>query len=419
MSVFSKSYDQDISFNLVANSSQYYLIFLLFLIWPFGAFLYAFYNYDKSESKIILILFNAIFGYSLIAESGGLDLARVLKSLAPVTRMTFTEFQESRISEGSVDIYRDIVTFIVSRFTSNPKWLMFTFGIVAGYFYTRVLSIFINEHPGRDIYKIILVFSFSCIIGIDQLAGVRMSLAAYVFFYGAIKVIVHEDKRFLILAASSSLIHFSFISAIFLLLIFPLLKKHSGIIYIILALSFILPDLLQDYIQRFSGFFGQGIEARAQLYYEYDPAYHTSDPSWYVRDRNILMMIYFYLVFLIIQIKRKRIILSESTNSLFLFSLIILSFVNFTLNIPSFGSRFQHVFLMFALFYLYKIYTENSDSLLVSYIVIFSIPFSLLIILYSLRSTLSITPLSLYYFNLPGLFFDNSVYSAWTAIRSF
>jgi len=158
-----------------------------------------------------------MLGYSLVAESGGLDLYRVMQSLTPITRLTFKEFRDLRLTEGSVDFYRDIITFLVSRFTGNPKWLMLVFGMVAGYVYTRVLSLFTPEHHGRDVYKLLLIFSFSCIIGVDQLAGVRMSLAAYVFFYGALKVIVHKDKRYLLFAASSALIHFKYLCKKFLI----------------------------------------------------------------------------------------------------------------------------------------------------------------------------------------------------------
>ena len=414
------TYVHHLSYNYSSQRYRYYFVFLLFIVWPFGAFLHSLYQYDKRESKIVFILFTALFGYSLVAEFGGLDLYRVMQSLAPVSRLTFAEFKEAHLGQESVDLYRDLVTFLVSRLTNNPKWLMFTFGIVAGYFYTRVLSLFTHEQYGKDIYKFLLIVSFSCIDGIDQLSGVRMSLATYVFFYGAIKVIIPEDKRYLIVAASSILIHFSFLSVVLLLLIFPVLKKYPKIIYLVLILSFILPDLLKSYILQYSSFFGQGIEARTELYYNLDADLHLgSDTSWYVRLRIISMLIFCYLVLFITRIKKNTIHYSEKTNYLFLFSLLILSFVNFTMEIPHFGYRFQFVFLMFAFFYVYRVYTENSETTFISNLVLISFPFSILMIVYSLRSTLAITPLSFYYFSLPGLFVDHSAHSAWTAIQSF
>lgn len=405
-----------ISYNSITVRYRYYFIALLLVFWPFGAFLYGLYFYDKRESKVIFVLFSALYGYSLVAESSGLDLYRVLQSLPAASRLNFKDFNKSRVEAG-VDIYRDMVTFMVSRFTSNPKWLMCIFGIIAGYVYTKVLGLFIYEQPGRNLCKYLLVISFSCIVSIDQLSGVRMSLAAYVFFYGAIKVIIQGDKRNMIVAASSVLIHFSFFPAVLLLMVFPIIKKYPKIIYLILALSFILPNLFKSYILQYSGIFGQGIGARTELYYGLvSELKYGSDTSWYVRDRITSMLIFCYLFYIITRIKKNTIIYSDKTNDLFFFSLIILSFVNFTMDIPHFGYRFQYVFLMFAFFYIYKVYIENATSALISNLVLISLPFSLLMIVFSIRSTLSITPLSFYYFSLPGLFIDHSTQSAWTTI---
>lgn len=404
-------------YNYSYGRYRYYLIALLLIFWPFGAFLYSFYNYDKRESNVILILFTILFGYSLVAEFKGLDLYRVMQSLPDTYRLNFKDFNESRLRTGSADIYRDMVTFLVSRFTNNPKWLMAAFGLVAGYVYTRVLSLFIYEQRGRNIYKYLIIISFSCIVSIDQLSGVRMSLAAYVFFYSAIKVIIHGDNRYLILAAASVFIHFSFLSVVLILIIFPKFKSYPKIIYLILILSFVLPDFIKGYILQFSSLFGSAIEARTELYYNLVNDLHLgSDTSWYVRFRIGTMLVFCYVFFFITLLKRKTINFSDESSDLFFFSLLLLSFVNFTINIPHFGYRFQYVFLMFAFFYLYRVYTENSESVLFSNLVLCSLPFSLLMIVFSFRSTLSITPLAFYYFNLPGLFIDQSTQSAWTSL---
>ena len=200
-------------------------------------------------------------------------------------------------------------------------------------------------------------------------------------------------------------------------MVFPIIKKYPKIIYLILALSFILPNLLKSYILQYSGIFGQGIGARTELYYGLvSDLNYGSDTSWYVRDRITSMLIFCYLFYIITRIKKNTIIYSDKTNDLFFFSLIILSFVNFTMDIPHFGYRFQYVFIMFAFFYIYKVYTENATSALISNLVLISLPFSLLMIVFSIRSTLSITPLSFYYFSLQGLFIDHSTQSAWTTI---
>lgn len=398
--------------------SQYLLMLLLFVFWPFGAFLYALYNYTEKISKIVFIIFTALFGYSLVAESSGLDLYRVMQLLPDAYGQSLQSFIANRSAHGSVDIYRDAVTFLVSRFTKNPKWLMCVFGLIAGYVYTKVLSLFINEYPGKNIYTYLIIFTFSCLIGIDSIAGVRFGLASYVFFYGALNVVLYGDKRYLLVAASSVLIHFSYLAAFLLLLIYVFVKleRYQKLIYAILILSFILPDIMQSYIVQYSGIFGGGIKARTELYSNLTEDMDLKNAVWFVRLRIAVMMIFCYLILFITRLKKQSLHYSEGLNKLFFFSLLMLIFVNFTMDIPHFGYRFQFIFIIFSFFYLYIVYTENPKSILATRLVWISLPFSFLMFVYTIRSTLSITPLSLYYFNFPGLFFDHSTHSAWTSI---
>ena len=411
----------------IYNSSKtrynYYFYFFLFFIWPFGAFLFALYEFEKKEAKLFLALFTALVGYSMIAVSSSLDLYRILNLLPQYSPLSVGDFINrikhlySNPDSESVDLYRDIVSFLVSRFTNNGHWLMFVFGLVAGYVYIKILSLFKFDAQQNYLLKYILVLTFSFIIGIDQLAGVRFSLAAYVFFYGTINVIVNRDKRFLFVSALSVLIHFSFLVVVLLLLLFLIMKHFPKLIYILAALSFVLPDSIKSYIFQFSGFFGSAVEARTDLYYNLTSELnYGADTVWFVRYRIILMLIFCYAAMLIINFKKKELKFSIATVDLFLFALLILSFVNFTMNIPHLGYRFQFVFLMFAFFYVYKVYSENSKSLIINNLVLLSVPFSILMIFYGIRSTLYYTPLSLYFFNLPGIFIDHSTQSVWTSL---
>lgn len=401
--------------------SHYLLMLLLLIVWPFGALLYSIYNYDEKASKVVFIVFTALFGYSMVAESSGLDLYRVLRLLPEAYHQSLGSYLTYRGVNESVDIYRDAVTFIVSRLTNNPKWLMLSFGLVAGYVYTKTLSLFTSEFTGKNIFTYILVITFSCIIGMDSIAGVRFGLAAYVFFYGAIKVINTGDKRYLWVALLSALIHFSFLSAFLLLVIFIFFKfdDFPKAIYIILILSFFLPDLMHSFINEYSGVFGSGIKARTELYSNLGEDMDLKNTVWFVRLRIIVMMVFCYLALFVTRLRKQNLHYSGKLNRLFFFSLLILSFINFTMDIPHFGYRFQFIFLIFAFYYLYKVYAENPGSVLVIRLVWISLPFSILMMFYTARSILSISSLALYYFSLPGLFFDHSSHSAWTSIMSF
>jgi hypothetical protein len=401
------------------NRNIFNMIF--FVLWPLGAFFYSLYHYERKESKIIIILFTAIFGYSMVAESKGLDLYRMLHSLPVYADFTaegflkYTGMMYSNPNSESIDFYRDIVTFIVSRFTNDGRWLMTVFGLIAGFVFTRTIDLFIFSQYKRNLYIAILLICFSFIIGIDHLAGVRFGLAAFVFFTGALKFIQTPNLKFFLLAALSSLIHFSFLPLAGLLLLFLLMKKSDKIVYLLLFISILLPRLFNRPILEYSGVLGQAIEKRTEMYYGLvSELNYGSNTIWYVRYRVILIMVFAISVLIIAFLKRKQLNANKYIKDIFLFDVIILAFVNFTRNIPHYGYRFQFVFLMFFFFYLFKLFNSNLQSLLLKRVVLLALPFSSLMIAYGLRSILFFTSPILYLGNLPMIFMESSSESAWT-----
>jgi hypothetical protein len=403
------------------GTSKNLILIVFFIVWPFGALLYSLYYYYRKESKTIFILFTALYGYSMIAEDKGMDLYRVQRSIVNFTEINWKEFLYktknfySDSESESVDIYKSLITFIVSRFTSNWKWLMLIFGLLYGIAYVKAISLFVLDYQTSKIYNFLIILCFSCIIGLDQLAGVRFSLAAYTYFYGAVCALIYKDNKYIAIAALSILIHFSFLPIVLVLIAFTKLKYLPKLIYIILIFSFILPNFAKAYIFQYAHLFGNAIEARTELYYGMiSDLNYGSDTVWYVKNRIILGLIFCYIILIITRLRKNYLNYSERTNDLFFFSLIILSFVNFTIDIPHFGYRFQFVFIMFVFYYLYLVYIENQGYNLISHMILALLPFSSLLVAFTIRSILIYTPFSFFYYNLPGIVLDQSNQSFWS-----
>jgi hypothetical protein len=415
--ILSKSISQNYIYNPSVNYYLDYIIF--FFIWPFGSFIYSLFNFEKKEAKIILILFTGIFGYSMIAESQLLDLYKIKNSLPGFVDYNIEEFLDhiknlyNNPESDSADPYRDLITFFVSRFTTNGKWLMLVFGLITGYAYTKVLSLFVFPDDFKTINKFLIIIPFSFIIGLDQLAGVRFCLAAYVFFFGTIKYLTNSEKKYLLIATISIFIHFSFLPVVLLLLFFIWLKRFPKAIFLLTLLSFFLPDSFKEYFNLYSGIFGESIETRTLNYYNLESQLDLSSGSWFVDYRITLMLFFCYAMLLITKYSSKKIIITGESDRLFYFSLLVLSYVNFTSNIPHLGYRFQFIFMMFAVFYLYKVFIQTPKSLLLYNLLLLQVFSSLLLILYSVRGILSYMPLSVFYFNLPTLLMDQSLHGAW------
>ena len=351
-----------ISNHIRYNSStdgKYYLI--LFLIWPFLALIMAIGNYNRKEAKKVVFIFLVYFGLSFVADNWQLDSYRYVQALQRVSLLPFSEF--FRIlgglysGESAIDIYEPFVTFFISRFTTNHRVLFAVYAAVFGFFYLKsinILYVFYRENPRLNAL-IHLVF-FIVILPITAINGVRMWTAAWIFFYGAINVVLFRDKRFLFIALASLLVHWSFLTANVILIVYLFLGNRN-ILYLPLAIaSFFIPQLLLPLFSSISLRLGGSFQNRYEGYtsegYILDVQQVHEEASWFVFLGNEL--IYYYLIFalIIIYIGFRKYMKSRADKNLFSFLLLFLSFVNFGINVPSFGNRFQIVFFLFATFYI-------------------------------------------------------------------
>lgn len=397
---------------------------LFFLVWPLGSLLYALKNYWKRESAIIFVLFTGLYGFSAVAESEGLDLYRFLNSLQAYSLISFGHFIDilrgvySTAEESSADIYSDTVSYLVSRFTTNGKWLMMVFGLVYGYVYSKALSVFISNMRLKGIYSFALIICFSCIFGLDQLGGVRYATAAYIYFFGIIKYLETSDKKYLVVLLLAPLIHFSYLALSLLFGLFLLLRKYPYPIYIILFLSFILPNFNQGQIFQFSDFFGTAVKERSELYTGQQGLDFNDDELtvWYVRLREEMMMIFSYIVLIFLNRRANNAPMNGLGRKVYFFSLLLLSLTNFTFDVPHLGYRIQFVFLMFVIFYVFLVYNQWYKIKSVRVIVFLATPMFILQILFTLRNILATSSPMLYIGNEVLLFMDEANQSFWTLL---
>lgn len=412
-------YPRQVAFQGISKKTIGFFV-LLFIIWPFGAFLFALSNYSRKESHIIIMLFTGLFGYSMIAESAGLDIHRVL-GLAEI----YAAYSSSQIVEvvtglygpdpdNAVDIYKDLVAFIVSRFTSNGNFLFMVFGLIYGWIYTKSINGLISFENGKNIFTIILLLSFSVAFGLDQLAGVRFATAAYVLFFGIFNFLKTNKKNYLFIASLSLLIHFAYLSVLVVFMLFLLINRRNRIIYSILIFSFIAAGFFQGTINQIISYLGGSIEERAKLYTQLEAAEQRL--IWYVALRENLMTIYAFIFILFTKIRRIKLNENPLSDKLLHFSLLLLALSNFTNHIQHAGYRYNFVFVMFFMSYVFIFYNANKGNKLINILSLMAIPFFLLQFLYVARSVLFYSSPMLYIGNIFMIFFQETDQNMWQLI---
>lgn len=360
--------DQVPSFN-ISNSRNY---LLLFILWPFLACLTALANFSQKEARVVVYMFLIYYGLNfVIPDTGYVDAMGYANELRINASLPFSAFFKILgglyTEDSSVDIYEHLISFIVSRLTTDHRFLFGVFAAVFGFFYLKSINIIngiYRQNPNWN--SLVHLFFFCVILPITLINGVRMWTAAWIFFYGAIHVIMDRDKRYLLVALSSSLVHFSFLSANIVLLIY-FFAGNRNLIYLPIAISsFFLPQLLTPIIKSIGIGLGGSLQARVEGYSNEEwilgVQEHREQNTWFMQLGNDLVFYYLIVAIIIIQIVNRNSFKEKAERNLFSFLLLFISFVNFGVDIPSFGGRFKLVFFLFGTVYMILYFRRRNSS---------------------------------------------------------
>ncbi len=344
----------------VSNSIHY---LILFIVWPFLAFCIALASYSKKEARKVVYFFLIYFGLTLVIhDKFYFDAAGYAFHFQQNAGLPFSDFFNIvgglYSTDTSVDIFEPLVSFLVSRFTSDYRVLFAVYAAIFGFFYLRSIDLLYKRYlrnPGLNV-SIHLAF-FSIILTITAISGFRMWTAAWIFFYGAYHAVLYREVRFLILALSSSFVHWSFLTANAVLFIYYF-AGNRNYIYLPLALaSFVAPQLLAPLFSIMSLRLGGALQSRFEGYtsenYLLFRQEDLASASWFLQIGNNLVFYYLLFALLFIQFKFRHLVQSKEEKNLFSFLLLFLALVNFGKSIPSFGGRFQIIFFLFATLYIF------------------------------------------------------------------
>jgi len=319
-------------------------------------------NYDQKESRRIVYFFIIYYGLTLVIPNLGIDSARYASRLEYNATLPFSDFFKIvggiYATETSVDIVEPLISFIVSRFTTYHGVYFAVWSAIFGFFYLRSINLLYDHYkisPGWN--SMIFLFFFIFILPFTEMNGPRMWTAAWIFFYGAYHVILYRDARYLLLALTSSLVHFSYFSANAVLLIYFFVGNRNLIYIPIVIVSFISPRIITPVFQGIAMSLGGGLQSRFLGYSNesYIITRHEimDQAAWFIQIGNNLVFYYLILSILILKLRFRFLMKEKSEKNLFSFLLLFLAFVNFGKGIPSFGSRYQVIFFLFATLYLF------------------------------------------------------------------
>lgn len=326
---------------------------ILFLISPFFSFLYSLKRIKTRSSFIVFYLVSIFFGMAFTvgnirtAGSGDAISYRIFFEEYGLTNSL--EFYDGlkeffMFDEGKKDYYFDTIAYFLSRITDNYHVMFMVFAAIFAFFLLKTFKFLTQEDEFTASFGCYVLAYLFMINQIFNINGVRMWTAAWVGVYAIFQIFRNNNKRYFLLLFATPFFHGSFWVFIAVSLFAYLLSRFEKPWIILFFISFFVGnvalELLQDISDLLPTFMSRLIASytdseRVKLIAEGGTGFH-----WVSKLMSFLVRCYLnFMVFLFI--KNSTLIKSDPrSRKLYLFLLPYMTFVNFTLAVPSLGNRY-------------------------------------------------------------------------------
>jgi hypothetical protein len=375
--------------NLIAS------VAFFFSLWPMGSLFLLIKHWKTNWAKNLFWLFCVYFGFTFIIDpSGEADSARYSQELIELSQqdMTLSNFKDALYSSESnyVDLVQPVLTFLVSRFTDNPKILFAVFGLIFGFFYSRNIWYILERLNGRiTIIVGIFILVFVLLDPIFNINGFRMGTAMHVFLYGTLPFLYDGNKKRLFWSFFSVFVHFSMFIPLLLLAIYMVAGNRLSLYFWFFVIAYFFSELnlqiVRESLSYLPGIFRTRLESYIGDDYVKAVAESTAETNWYLLYYLKLKSWVLLALSVFLYYRARKIIKAHpGYMNLFCFALLMCGLAKILSSLPS-GGRFGIIgnLFMFALFTLF--FSVNRKIRFLKELQILSLPVLILFIFVSIR----------------------------------
>ena len=375
--------------NIYKNDNSLFIAkLILFIMWPFGAFVISLFKPNARSSYIIYWLFGMLFCWSMCFYGEGIDFSNIVLRFYMQPDMAFYEFWDRCLNlyagdSNDKDIYNLFLNWFVHQFSDNFHTLFWVASIPFLYFMLNSLKFVVNDNSrfSTSFYCYVIILLFLLPKDIFDVQNFRFATATWISIYSIIKVYYCGCYRYLIMLLLTPFIHSSFWFFVCVLIIYILLYRMPirYIYYISLPFAVIatgilsnvdysiLPISLSNWAEDYTSEESQqlyGMNAKGTGFY------------WVFELFNYLKIVVYAIAIIIIMHSKELEEADCRIKRLFDFQLFFLTIVNFCQAIPVLGSRFLNNSMILTVFLWYKIMYPNKNRMLL--LMLFSCIFDIL-----------------------------------------
>lgn len=381
--------------------------FVLFLLSPLLSLVYSLKSLEKKSSLVFVFLFCIFWGLAFTVSNirvegspDGVTYRALFEYYSSVSSNEYYDYAHEYFTFKSdiKDLYADSVAFFVSRFTSNYHIFFFFIAIVFAFFQIKSLA-FLTRHNNyhSNLICLLLVFMFT-FIQIKNINGLRFWTAYWIACYALFNLFLRKKKQFLVLIATLPFFHASFVVVWLLVILFFISGKFDRVWTVLLVLSLFVGNFSLVLVRETATFLPPFLSRFVDYYADEEivSIVGSEGSGFYLLDRIFPVLVNIYLFVMLFIIRRERKSISDkNVKSLLAFTIIIITFSNFTMPIPSLGGRFMAFsYPLLAYLWLEVIGTNRYKSF------IYCMPFVFLMAIYHL--------LQAYWQNADHLFYISS-----------
>lgn len=325
------------------------LKYILFLVWPFGSFIYALRNIQSRSSQIVFFLICAAFGLCIETKNETFDMTRITEEFLSYRYVNFdflyNEIVDSIQGVGDRDIYDKILFWIANQMSSNEHVFWMIASMVYAFFYLKSLSFVLKDDKFHScLMGFMIVFMFTMPQPIFTVTGLRFWTAGWLAVLCTLQILRNNNYNYVLFLLLTPFIHVTYWIYVFLLLFVYIIKHCEKILICILFISYpfsyLSMSLVTDVIG--SNLLPPSLELVALSYTDANhiASFNQKGVGWtWLEDIFDMMLSSYYLIMAFWLIKHRK-LMERTDKKLFHFILIVYSFANFTLQVPHLGIRY-------------------------------------------------------------------------------
>jgi hypothetical protein len=348
---------------------------LLFIVWPFAAFINNLRLYKDKYFFVFFCIFGAIYGYYWNITNDAWDINGYISIFKEAQFSDlFNLLKKHRVFESFQFLYF-IFAYSLSLLTSNERILVALMAGIYNFFFCKSLLFLTRQLPVKySIFIAVLILCFIITIAFYGFSGFRYWTSCFIFYYAAVNVF-EKKYKYLTLTILTCFLHFSFTIYNVILLLFLIGKKNNKIIAVLFIISIMFAGIMSVFNFGSISFLSDTFfNDKIQIYFGgiNEHAINLQKSNWmkYINSAQLIVKyITVLLLYTTIRLGNNHNKYKHESNILN-FVLLFFAFTNFCSGIPSLYGRSMSLLQLFILTLLFTLMIKKTPTLYYKYVVL-------------------------------------------------